>query len=533
MIPVSLSPLANHLWQSTLFAAAAWLLTLALRKNRADIRYGLWLAASVKFLVPFSLLVSIGHRFEWRVAPAIGPVPISHVVKQVSQTFALPAATTTATSPGPVPNLLFSIWFCGVAVSATVWVRFWRRFRAALRTSTPLHLDLPIPVMISPGRLEPGVFGILKPVLLLPEGIPGRLTPAQLHAILAHELCHVRRRDNLTAAIHMLAESIFWFHPLVSWIGRRMVEERERACDEEVVRLGNEPGVYAEGILNVCRFYVQSPLACASGVTGADLRKRIESIVNQRISQRLTFARKLLLAGAGVVVVAGPVVTGMLAGILNVSQARTMPPRRPVLRARFLPAQVARLPEPVPAASSSTQHIVFEDVPYPPPQKVSEPGISGPMIEAIEFHGARRIPQSTLKAIIFSRAGGAYDIEALGRDSQALYMTGRFSDVALETEQGPSGVIVRFTVVERPLIRSIEYEGDDTVTVAEILERFKQRNIKLRAETLYDENELARAAATVQELVGERGRQNIKVTPLVETIPPSTVKITFRVEEGH
>jgi beta-lactamase regulating signal transducer with metallopeptidase domain len=530
MIPVSLSPLANHLWQSTLFAAAAWLLTLALRKNRADIRYALWLAASVKFLVPFALLVSIGHQSEWRVAPAIGPVPISHVVKQVSQTFALPATATIATSPGPVPILLFSIWFCGFAISAGVWMRFWRRFHAALQAATPLHLDLPIPVMISPGRLEPGVFGILKPVLLLPEGIPGRLTPAQLHAILAHELCHVRRRDNLTAAIHMLAESIFWFYPLVGWIGRRMVEERERACDEEVVRLGNEPGVYAEGILNVCRFYVQSPLACASGVTGADLRKRIESIVNQRISQRLTFARKLLLAGAGVVAVAGPVVTGMVAGILDVSQDRTMPPRRPVLRARFLPAQVARPPEPVP---SITQRIVFEDVPYPPPQKVSEPGISGPMIEAIEFHGARRIPQSTLKAMIFSRAGGAYDIEALGRDSQALYMMGRFSDVAWETEQGPRGVIVRFTVVERPLIRSIEYEGDETVTVAEILERFQQRNIKLRAETLYDENELGRAAATVQELVGERGRQNIRVTPLVESIPPSTVKITFRVEEGQ
>jgi bla regulator protein blaR1 len=84
---------------------------------------------------------------------------------------------------------------------------------------------------------------------LLPEGIFDRLTPTQLEAVIAHELCHVRHRDNLIAAIHMFVETAFWFHPLVWWIGKRMVEERERACDEEVLRLGSEPRVYAEGIL--------------------------------------------------------------------------------------------------------------------------------------------------------------------------------------------------------------------------------------------------------------------------------------------
>jgi bla regulator protein blaR1 len=53
VIPIPLLPLANHLWQSTLFATVAGLLTLALRKNRAQTRYCLWLAASVKFLIPF------------------------------------------------------------------------------------------------------------------------------------------------------------------------------------------------------------------------------------------------------------------------------------------------------------------------------------------------------------------------------------------------------------------------------------------------------------------------------------------------
>ncbi len=104
----------------------------------------------------------------------------------------------------------------------------------------------------------------------------------------------------------------FWFNPLVWWIGARMIEERERACDEEVVRLGNEPQAYAEGILNVCKFYLESPLACVSGVTGSDLKKRIEAIMTHRMSYRLTLARKLLLAAAGMAAVAGPILGGIL-----------------------------------------------------------------------------------------------------------------------------------------------------------------------------------------------------------------------------
>jgi outer membrane protein assembly factor BamA len=69
------------------------------------------------------------------------------------------------------------------------------------------------------------------------------------------------------------------------------------------------------------------------------------------------------------------------------------------------------------------------------------------------------------------------------------------------------------------------------VTIPEILERFKQRKVKLRPETILNEDELQRAAVTVEELVAERGRQNIKVTPLVVPVAPSTVKITFRAVE--
>ena len=304
--------LLNHLWQSTLFAAAAGLLRLALRKNRAPVRYWLWFAASVKFLIPFSLLVTIGSQFEWRAAPAAAPAQFFSVVNEISQPIALPAQLPRPAKEPEAPTVLLGLWLCGVSVVAYAWARQWLRVRAALRVASPLHLTLPIRAMSSPARLEPGVFGVFRPVLLLPEGITDRLTPSQWNAILAHELCHVRRRDNLTAAIHMAVEAIFWFHPLVWWIGKRLIDERERACDEEVLLTANDPQGYAEGILNVCKLYLESPLACVSGVTGSNLKQRIRAIMTQRVAGNLTLAKKLTLAIAGMAALALPTVVGIL-----------------------------------------------------------------------------------------------------------------------------------------------------------------------------------------------------------------------------
>ena len=311
MIPTDLSPLWNHLWQSTLCAAAAWLLTLAVRKNRAAVRYWLWFAASLKFLVPFSLLVSAASHLEWRTTPVNAPPAIAFAVEQVGQPFALPVSAPAPAQSNPIPAILLVLWLTGVVIGIGFWLRWWRSIETARHASRPLSLNLPISVMSVPGRLEPGVFGILKPVLLLPDGIADRLNPKQLEAVIAHELCHVRRRDNLTAAIHMVVETVFWFHPLVWWIRTRLVEERERALAEDVLRR-TDPHVYAEGILNVCRFYLESPLVCASGVTGADLKKRIEKIMTSHIARNLDWRRKLLLAVAGTAAVAVPIAAGIL-----------------------------------------------------------------------------------------------------------------------------------------------------------------------------------------------------------------------------
>jgi bla regulator protein blaR1 len=317
-------PLANHLWQSTLFTVMAGLLALALRRNRAQIRYALWLAASVKFLIPFSMLVTVGSHFGRQAISATAPSAIPLVVKEVSQPFVVtvPLAAMPVAQPSfqrLIPNLLGVLWAAGFVMVAGAWWRRWREIRAALRVTSPLRLPIGIEIMSSTEFVEPGVFGVWRPILLLPDGIASRLTPAELEAILAHELCHIRRRDNLAAAVHMAVETLFWFHPLVWWIGARLVEERERACDEDVLRMGSEPAVYAEGILKICELYTMSPLPCAAGVTGGNLKKRIEEIMTNCAKPRLSAGKKLLLATAGMLAVTAPIVVGIAAGQSAVS----------------------------------------------------------------------------------------------------------------------------------------------------------------------------------------------------------------------
>ncbi len=139
-----------------------------------------------------------------------------------------------------------------------------------------------------------------------------RLSLPQLNAVIAHEMCHVRRRDNLTAAIHMVIQAVFWFYPPVSWIGARLMEERERACDEAVLQSGNQAEMYAETILNVCKFYVESPLACISGITGSDLKRRILRITTEQVARKLDFSRKLLLGTTATVAIAAPIIFGLV-----------------------------------------------------------------------------------------------------------------------------------------------------------------------------------------------------------------------------
>jgi bla regulator protein BlaR1 len=320
----------SHLWQSTFFVFAVALLTVAFRRNRAQVRYWLWLSGSFKFLIPFALLTNLGSHLEWlpaanRMATQINSPAVAYTLEQIRQPLFPDNVHSTPSSPDSVswiPGTSLAMWMAGFGAIIVIRLLAWRRIRAIVRKSIAIDIPFTIEVRSSPDLLEPGVVGVFRPILLLPDGIMEQLSPAELKTVLAHELYHVRRRDNLFAAIHIMVEAMFWFHPLVWWIGARLVEERELACDEEVLSMGNRPEVYADAILSVCKLYTKSPLVCVSGVGGAGIRQRIEVIMANRGVQRLNRAKQILLTSAGLIALAGPVVVGLLMGVGNAPSIR-------------------------------------------------------------------------------------------------------------------------------------------------------------------------------------------------------------------
>src|SRR5579862_8775303 len=121
--------LGNHLWQSTVIAVVAGLLTLIFRNNSAHMRHCLWLTASIKFLLPFSLLVLLGSQFSAHTASV--SATSAHAALQWSAFMEMMAQPLSGSAPSaehlisapipvrpsfPLESTLLVIWICGTGV---------------------------------------------------------------------------------------------------------------------------------------------------------------------------------------------------------------------------------------------------------------------------------------------------------------------------------------------------------------------------------------------------------------------------------
>ena len=383
-----ISAVLDHLWQSTLLAAAIAILAQAFRRAPASVRYGLWFTASVKFLVPFAALAVLGRLLAPAVRPPAEAAQDVVFIARAAQPFAQPDVTTPAAQAiaplahaaiishaGALPDLtlaLFGVWVLGSAVVSILWMTRWARIRPLLRLATPVALAAPMPVLVSPTMLEPGLVGLWRPVLLIPETLFEHLDGPGIEALLAHEACHFRRRDNLTAALHMLVEALFWFHPMVWWIGGRLVDERERACDEAVIGSGHDREVYASSLLECCRMFLQSPLRCVAGASGSNLSRRVEMIMTLPLRSPLSRSGKAVLITAGLCALASPVAAGWLTAPA-VRQAVTeiaaiaSSPARALLHE---PSATASTPDKTDAAETAAPART-DAAPAPPPLRIA------------------------------------------------------------------------------------------------------------------------------------------------------------------
>ena len=116
------------------------------------------------------------------------------------------------------------------------------------RISAALDIRRPVLLRISTSITGPMTVGALRAIVLLPLSAVTSLGPEELEVVLAHELAHVRRADFFWNLLQTLAETLFFFHPAVWWINRRIRHERELCCDDLALKVCPNPVVYAHAL---------------------------------------------------------------------------------------------------------------------------------------------------------------------------------------------------------------------------------------------------------------------------------------------
>jgi len=314
---------ANHLWQATLFAFVVWIASLWLGQART--RHIVWLMAFAKFLLPSALLFLMaqgaGLNLSWPARTEMTATADAEVLLQIAG----PVAQSDAgAGHNEVYCVLTPLWLVGVAACFARWG--WRRRRfaavalagekveagreAAMFEDLKSRLDVgrQVGLVISSRFAEPVVWRALRPVIVLPRGLAERLSDGELESVLKHELFHVKRLDNLFGSLQMVVCCLFWFHPLVRLIDRRLIEERELMCDERVILSGAAPEAYAASLWKVVQFGFGWPVDGVSRAAGSNLKRRIKLMLNashrskssaaSRALAGITFAALIVLVAA-------------------------------------------------------------------------------------------------------------------------------------------------------------------------------------------------------------------------------------------
>ncbi len=318
------SLIIDQLWQVTAVILVIGLLTHFFFRRHSHLAYAMWLVILLKCIMP-PIWSSPTGVFSWigaetatirstetsRVLPA-GNTALTSSLPALSVNFDDIAEPSQFTSAPPartitVRQVLCLVWFCGAAALAGVLMGRRSYYSILLRynlvktedgvirlvegLSRRLGLRHSVEVLVTSQPFGPAVYGLRRATLILPEMLlKNEITP-QIERIVAHELVHIRRRDNIVGELQLLAQIIWWFHPLVWWTNRRICREREFCCDEEVVaNLNCNPGNYAQDLLDVLKLRRQLRPALLPGMDANEVTTlRLEKIMDNR----KTFHRRM------------------------------------------------------------------------------------------------------------------------------------------------------------------------------------------------------------------------------------------------
>jgi hypothetical protein len=292
-----LGTLLNAIVVGMALAAALWLMLRLLPRSSAATRYAVWSAALVAILsLPLLMLR----------APASG-----------GQGSGLPgAALVTLPTPGGWVLWALAAW---LAISAALLARLawsYRSMRRLKREARPLAMEQALLGSARGRRVQlrassqiavPMAAGLCDPVILIPEALSEQLSEEEFRQVLLHELAHLRRRDDWTNLAQKVLEALFFFHPVVWCIARRLNLEREIACDDWVVAMTGAARPYAVCLTKMARrsMFARAPQLAAGAVARkGQVSRRIESLLSRRGAAAGGLSKIGALAGTGLLAMA-------------------------------------------------------------------------------------------------------------------------------------------------------------------------------------------------------------------------------------
>ncbi|MHC4400296.1 MAG: M56 family metallopeptidase [Planctomycetota bacterium] len=338
--------LVHSMWQFAGIAVATMMLVRAMRRSSANSRYAMLLLSLLAVVVvplatwfvlsndrTSSLEVVASARATETPATspardrepvestavgiaAIGsePRPRDHgiAVAPANQSSLRSWWLTVERMVRPWLRVVVAAWCVGFAIFALRPLLSWytsRRLRTADGTPAPdrvrhmldrmterLRLRGGIHVLQSTLVKVPAVVGSLRPVILLPISIISGLSNSQLEAILAHELAHVRRHDFVVNLVQTLVETVFFYHPAVWWLSRRIRVERENCCDDMAIAATGNRREYGRALLALAELGDQQ-IALALGAKDSSLVARIRRLVRQERSPGIVSGGSLVAVG--------------------------------------------------------------------------------------------------------------------------------------------------------------------------------------------------------------------------------------------
>ena len=304
--------LVHFLWQGAAIALVYRVADIALARRTANARYLLALGALLGMLaVSVATLTYEESALAELNISARTTVNAAIADRTTADRFLGDRTSSDRTSADrPTADRFFAnahlmpyldgLWLAGVLFLSVRTLGGWwiiRRLRSRLQQAPHtllLRLDvlrrqMNIPrfvdLRISSRITNPLTAGVVRPWILLPITALTNLSPEQLEVVLAHELAHIRRADYAWNLLQTIVETLFFFHPAVWWVSRRVREERELCCDDVAVRSCSDPTVYASALLRLeeeRRTRLHLAMALDGHQSRAGLRARILRILGDR-----------------------------------------------------------------------------------------------------------------------------------------------------------------------------------------------------------------------------------------------------------